>query len=84
MHYDKYQNRGRCCAITGKCCLKVLCVYETEMPVCMSFSFIYPGNNESGKADNRGWGRECVGVRTLGSWFLSLINLSSCPLMPPT
>ena len=79
MHYEKYQNRGRGLASPVKC-LKVLCMKQRWL--CLSFSFTYPGNTESGRADSRGWGREHVEGQ--GHWFLSLIKPCSCPLMPPT
>lgn len=61
MHY-KYQNRGRCCAITGKCCLKVLCICMKQSCLCVCLSLLYIlGIMRVGKQTTGGGGENVEG-----------------------
>ena len=76
MHYEKYQNRGRGLASPVKC-LKVLCMKQRWL--CLSFSFTYPGNTESGEQTAEGGGESMLGGRAIDSaclkWFSSNCTL---------
>lgn len=70
MHYDKYQNRGRWCAITGKCCLKVLCMCMKQSGLCVCLSLLYIlGIMRVGKQTTGGGGENVWGSGPLAPGF---------------